>query len=92
MDAFDPINTALLFVITIVLGWYLKDRFAAIDKRFDRQDERMDEMAHELRAVKSEVSGLRGRVDELSREVVGVRSDMVQVALAVGAGSRPETA
>ena len=29
MDTFDPINTALLLVITVVLGWYLRDRFAA---------------------------------------------------------------
>ena len=92
MATFDPINAALLLVITIVLGWYLKDRFGAVDKRFDRQDDRMDDIAEQLVAVKTEVSGLRGRVDELSREVVGIRADMVQIALAVGARTRPETA
>jgi hypothetical protein len=113
MDSFEPINTALLVVATIVLGWYLRDRFAAIEKRFDgidrrfdgidrrlethdarfeAQDERSDGLAQDIASLKASVLGIQGRLDEMSRELIGLRSDILQIALAVGARARPETA
>jgi hypothetical protein len=85
MGNFEPINAAILVAIAIVLGWYLKDRFSAMDAR-------MDDMTKHIAETKTLVAAQQGRIDELSREVVGMRSDMVQIALAVGARARPEPA
>jgi hypothetical protein len=93
MDIFGPVlNAALVVLMTIVLTWFLRDRFESVDKRFDAQDERIDALGRELAATKTLVAALQGRTEELSREVVGLRSDMVQIALAVGAQARPEPA
>jgi hypothetical protein len=99
MRNFDPIITALLLAITVALGWYLRDRFAALEKRLDRhddrfdaQDERIDGLTQDVAALKTAVAAIQGRLDEISRELIGLRSDILQIALAVGARARPETA
>jgi hypothetical protein len=63
MGNFEPINAAILVAIAIVLGWYLKDRFSAMDAR-------MDDMTKHIAETKTLVAAQQGRIDELSREVV----------------------
>ena len=106
MDTFGPLNAALIVIVTIVLTWYLKDRFGAIDKRFDARDKRsdtqdaridgldarVDVLAQELARTNALLAAQQGRLEELSREFVGMRSDLLQIALAVGAKARPEPA
>lgn len=114
MEHLGPlVNAALVVVMTLIITWFMKDRFDAVNRQFDavnRQldgvnrrldghDERFDRIEKEQAEIKADVTALKAlvaaiqaRLDDLSREVVGLRTDLTQIALQVGARPRPETA
>ena len=55
-------------------------------ERLDRLEAKVD-----LLPTREEFNGLVGRVSHVESEVAGLRSDLTHVALAVGAGPRPQT-
>jgi len=73
------LNGAFVLVMTLVLTWYIRDRFSGQDKKIA-----------ELRAEMRE--GFASLRLEFKEEIAGMRSDMINIALAVGAQARPDTA
>ena len=77
------LNAIPLLVVTVLGGWLLKDRFDRLETRFDALDAKV-----EARPTRDEMNG---RFSRLEAEVAALRSDLTQIALAVGARARPET-
>ena len=65
MGNFEPINAALLLAITIVLGWYLKDRFGSTDQRLDRLEKDIGEMKTLLAGQQVLLSGQQAQLTGL---------------------------
>jgi hypothetical protein len=61
----------------------MEDRFGAIDRRFDAVDGRFD-------AVDRRFDAVDRRLERVEASMDGLRSDLTQVALAVGARPRAE--
>lgn len=79
MDLLGPaINAAVVAAVGLILGWLGKGRFEAIDRRFDAADRRTDRLEERL----------ENRIDSLQASVDAMRSDLTQVALAVGVRPR----
>ena len=85
------VNTSAVAVATVIITWFLRERFEAAEKHVDRLDDRLESVRSELG---SEIATLRS---ELGSEIAAVRSelsatrsDLTAVALAVGA--RPRSA
>jgi hypothetical protein len=80
------INAAVMAAVGLILGWLGKGRFEAVDRRFDRLEERfegrMDSLERRLDAFQS---SSQASMDAL-------RSDLTQVALAVGVRPRATNA
>lgn len=83
------INAIVVAVVGGIVTWLGKGRFEAIDRRFDRLESRLDGRIHSLvasfgdRFVSLEAR-LDGRIDRLDSRLDALRSDLTQVALAVG--------
>lgn len=79
------INAAVVTVVGILLWASMTARFRDLDARMDRLEERTDRLGESL----------SGRIDGLERSVSSridaLRSDLTQVALAVGAKPRSES-
>jgi septal ring factor EnvC (AmiA/AmiB activator) len=98
MDVLNTgINAAVVAVVGILLGGYLKGRFDAVDRRFDQADRRFEQMEARLAAIEGRLEAhdtrfdaLEARMGSLERSVDGLRSDLTRVALAVGAGPASE--
>ncbi len=73
------LNGAFVLVMTLVLTWYIRDRFSEQDKK----------IADLRTAMRDGFAGIRL---EFRDEIAGMRSDMINIALAVGARARPDTA
>lgn len=69
------INAAVVAGGGLVLAWLGKGRFDAIDRRFERLEERLEH-----------------RMDTFQASVDAARSDLTQVALAVGVRPRATNA
>jgi len=78
----SAINAAVVAAVSLILGWLAKGRFESIDRRFDAQDQRIDHLEERLER----------RIDALQASVDGMRSDLTQVALAVGVRPRATNA
>ena len=76
------VNAAVVAAVGLILGWLGKGRFEAIDRRFEAVDERIDRLEERLER----------RIDALQASVDAMRSDLTQVALAVGVRPRAENA
>lgn len=83
------INAAVVAAVGLVLGRLGKGqfesfarRFDAMDRRFDAQDQRIDRLEERL----------EHRIDGLQASVDAMRSDLTQVALAVGVRPRATNA
>jgi hypothetical protein len=80
------VNAVVVGVVGLILGWMGNNRFKAIERRIDRLEERLD----------ARVDGVDGRIDglheSLGARIDGLRSDLTQIALAVGARPRAENA
>lgn len=78
MELGSVINTAVVALVYVLLSWQMNGRFRALEHRIDRLD---DSNKAEHQEIRAEVSG----------HVASLRSDLTQVALAVGAKGRPQT-
>ena len=68
--------------VGLVLGWLGKGRFEAVDRRIDRLEERVDQR----------IDSLERRMDAFQASMDAMRSDLTQVALAVGVRPRATNA
>lgn len=78
------INAVVVAVVGGIVAWLGRGRFEAIDRTFDRLETRLDGRIESLE------SRLDGRIDTLQASVNAMRSDITQVALAVGVRPRAE--
>jgi hypothetical protein len=72
------INAAVVVSVGLILGWLGKGRFEAQDRRFEAQDRRFDRLEERLEQ----------RMDAFQASLDAMRSDLTQVALAVGVRPR----
>jgi hypothetical protein len=68
------INATVVALVGAILAWLAKGRFDAVDQRFDRLEHRVDRLGERL----------DGRMDRLGAALDSLRSDITQIALAVG--------
>jgi len=77
------LNAIPLLIVTAVGGWLLNGRMSRLERKVDAL------------ATRDEFNGLVHRVDRLENRVDSqfdsLRSDITQIALAVGARPRPQT-
>ncbi len=80
------INAAVVAAVGLLFAWLVGGRFDAQERRFDRLEER----------VERRIDGLEERIDRrmdgLQASVDAMRSDLTQVALAVGVRPRATNA
>ena len=76
------INAAVVAAVGLILGWLGKGRFEAVDRRIDRLEERVDHR----------IDSLERRMDAFQTSIDAMRSDLTQVALAVGIRPRATNA
>ena len=74
------INAVAVAVVGGIVAWLGKGRFEAIDRRFEAVDRRFDRLE----------ARLDDRIDSLGARLDAMRSDLTQVALAVGVRPRAE--
>ena len=74
------INAIVVAVVGGIVAWLGKGRFEAIDGRFEAVDRRFDRLEGRL----------DGRIDSLEARLDAIRSDLTQVALAVGVRPRAQ--
>jgi hypothetical protein len=96
------INAVVVAAVGGIVAWLGRGRFEAIDRRFDRLETRLDGRIDSLETrVDGRVDGLEGRIERLETRVDGrfetlqasvdaMRSDLTQVALAVGVRPRAQ--
>lgn len=83
MTAFEIVVAAYLAFIPPVLGALFVRRFDRVERRLDRMEDRFDEISGAIA-----LCATREEMGELRRETAALRSDLTQVALAVGARPR----
>ncbi|MGH2572963.1 MAG: hypothetical protein ACRDGU_05715 [Actinomycetota bacterium] len=83
------VNAAVVATVGLILAWLGKGRFEAIDRRFEAVDRRFD--AQEQRIDRLE-HRLEQRMDAFQASLDAMRSDLTQVALAVGVRRRATNA
>lgn len=76
------INGAVVVTVGFILAWLGKRRFEAQDRRIDRLEERLGRR----------MDGLEHRMAALGTSLDAMRSDLTQVALAVGVRRRATNA
>jgi hypothetical protein len=89
------INAVVVGVVGGVVVWFGKGRFDAIDRKIDRLETRLDGRIDSLGAhlegrIDSLGARLDGRIEALQSSMDAVRSDLTQVALAVGVRPRAQ--
>ncbi len=72
------INAAVVATVGLILAWLGKGRFEAIERRFAAQEQRIDRLEERLEQ----------RMDAFQASLDALRSDLTQVALAVGVRRR----
>jgi len=75
------INALVVAGVGLILGWIGKGRFEAIDRRFEAIDRRFDAQDQKIDRLEER---LEHRIDALQASIDAMRSDLTQVALAVG--------
>ena len=80
------INAAVVAAVGLVLGWFGKGRFEAADRRIDRLEERLE---HRIDSLDRRVDAFR---TSFQTSMDAMRSDITQVALAVGVRPRATNA
>jgi hypothetical protein len=81
----NVINAIVVGAVGLLLAWLMKGRFEAIDRRFEAIDRRFE--AIETRIDRLE-ERLESRMDAFHASLDAMRSDLTQVALAVGVRPR----
>lgn len=84
--ASTAINAAVVAAVGFILAWLGKGRFEAQDRRMDRLEQRLE---HRMDGLEHRIDG---RMDGLQASVDALRSDLTQVALAVGVRRRATNA
>ena len=92
------VNVATVTVVGAIVVWFTRGRFEAIDRRIDRLENRLAGTATRLdrRIDRVEArfdgleAGLDGRFGALQSTMDAMRSDLTQVALAVGVRPRAQ--
>ena len=74
------INAIVVAAVGGIVAWLGKGRFEAIDRGFEAVDRRFDRLE----------ARLDGRIDSLEARLDAMRSDLTQVALAVGVRPRAQ--
>jgi hypothetical protein len=80
------VNAVVVTAVGAILAWLGKGKFEAQDRRIDRLEERLE---HRIDGLQER---LDRRIDGLQASVDAMRSDITQVALAVGARRRATNA
>lgn len=80
------LNAVFVLVMTVVLTWYIRDRFAEQKQDTDR---RFAELRQDTDRRFSEQDR---RMAELRQDMAQIRSELIAIALAVGARARPDAA
>jgi len=80
------INAAVVAAVGLLLAWLVRGGFDAQERRIDRLEERVE------RRINGLEERLDRRMDGLQASVDGMRSDLTQVALAVGVRPRATNA
>ena len=90
------INAAVVAGIGLILAWLGKGAFEAIDRRFEAVDRRFDAIDHRFEAQDQRFDRLEHRLEQrldvFQASVDAMRSDLTQVALAVGVRRRATNA
>jgi hypothetical protein len=86
------INSAVITLVGLILAWLGKGQFEAFARRFDVVDQRFDAVDQRFDAQENRIDRLEQRlehrIDVLKASVDAMRSDLTQVALAVGVRPR----
>jgi hypothetical protein len=72
------INAVVVAVVGLIVAWLGRGRFEADDHQFEELDRKIDRLE----------TRLDGRIDTLQSSMDAMRSDLTQVALAVGVRPR----
>jgi L-cysteine desulfidase len=85
------INAAVVAVVGALLAWLARGRFDALERRIDRLESRLVGTETRLDGrIDGVGSRLDGRFDALQSSMDAMRSDLTQVALAVGVPPRAQ--
>ncbi len=76
------VNGLVVAAVGLVLAWLAKGRFEMVERRIDRLEGRLDDRIDHLEAR------LDTRMDVFQSSLDAMRSDLTQVALAVGVRPR----
>lgn len=98
------INAVVIAVVAGVVAWLFKSRFDALDRKIDALDTRLTgqidaldtQLTGQIHSAETQLDGrigslearLDGRIDTLQSSMDAMRSDLTQVALAVGVRPR----
>ena len=87
MEILTPVlNGAFVLIMTLVITWYMRDRFTEVDRRFVEFRQYVDQRFAEQKQDTDR------RFGEVRTEMLAIRAELVNIALAVGAQPRPDTA
>ncbi len=94
-------NAIPLLVVTLVGGWLLNGRFSRLERKVDALPTREEFSALTQRADRLEArfesqfdsleTRFESQFDSLRSDIASLRSDITQIALAVGTRLRPQT-
>ena len=79
------VNAIVVALVGLAVSWTLKGRFDALEKRMDGFERRMDGFERRLEGFEIQLRSFQASLDAM-------RSDLTQVALAVGARPSAENA
>lgn len=82
MELAGTVVNVVVAAVGAILAWLGKGRFDAQERRIDRLEERFDRR----------IDGVERRIDGLAGSIDSIRSDLTQMALAVGVRPRAENA
>ena len=82
------VNAAVIAAVGFLLPWQFRGHFAVLERRMDGLDERMDGLDKRMDGVDKRMDGFDRRMDSFQGSLESMRSDLTQVALAVGARPR----
>jgi methyl-accepting chemotaxis protein len=89
MDAASTaINAIVITAIGALLAWFLKGQFDAIGQRFDAIGQQFDAIGQQFDAIDLRFDEVGHRIDRVEERLDRLRSDLTQVALAVGVRPR----
>jgi hypothetical protein len=85
------VNAVVVAAVGGILAWLFRGRFEALNDRIDRLETRLDGRIDELGArLDHRIDSLERRMDGFQASVDAMRSDLTQVALAVGVRPRAQ--